>query len=218
MVPRDPSRNETTMAKFSLLPRNRGFFTLFDQAGANLVAISETLHEMLVGYPATRGLAGRIKELELAGDDITHRIVRLLNSTFVTPIDREDIYALTSRLDDICDYIDEAADEVVLYGVRTILPPALAQADVIRRACANLAVALERLDGMRDVSETLVEVHTLENEGDRLVRDAIAGLFSGGQDALLVIRWKDIYEQLEEAIDSCEQAAHVLESAYLKNA
>jgi uncharacterized protein Yka (UPF0111/DUF47 family) len=205
------------LVHFSLLPKNRGFFTLFDQAGDNLVAISEALHEMLTGFPATRGHAERIKQLEHAGDEITHQMVRLLNSTFVTPLDREDIYALTSKLDDICDFIDEAADEIVLYGVRHIMPPAVAQADVIRRACTCLAAALHRLDGMHDPHSPLVQVHTLENEGDRLVRDAVAELFSGGHDALVVIRWKDIYEQLEEAIDSCEQAAHVLESAYLKN-
>jgi uncharacterized protein Yka (UPF0111/DUF47 family) len=202
---------------FRLLPQNRGFFQLFDQAGTNLVAISEALHEMLAGFPATRGDVARIKQLEHAGDEITHQIVRLLNTTFVTPLDREDIYGLSSRLDDICDFIDEAADEIVLYGVRQILPRAVEQADVIRRACGHLAAALGCLDGLHDPQRHLLEVHTLENEGDRLVRDAIASLFSGGQDALVVIRWKDIHEQLEQAIDSCEQAAHVLESAYLKS-
>jgi hypothetical protein len=181
------------------------------------VAISEALHEMLVGFPETRGLFERIRALEHAGDEVTHDVVRLINSSFVTPLDREDLYALASRLDDICDAIDEAADDIVLYGVREIPPQAVAQADVIRRACAALAEAVPRLDGLRDASEQLVAVHTLENEGDVLVREAIAGLFSDGQDALVVIRWKDIHERLEEAIDSCEQAAHVLESVYLKN-
>jgi uncharacterized protein Yka (UPF0111/DUF47 family) len=203
--------------KLRLIPHNRQFFALLEQAAANLVAISEALYEMLAGFPATRDAALRIRELEHAGDELTHEIVRLLNSSFVTPLDREDLYALAARLDDVCDFIDEAAEDIVLYGVRQIAPEAIQQADVIRRACAVLAEGIERLDGMRDVGETLVTVHTLENEGDRIVRDAIARLFSEDADALVVIRWKDIHERLEQAVDSCEQAAHVLESAYLKN-
>jgi uncharacterized protein Yka (UPF0111/DUF47 family) len=205
------------LVKLRLIPQNRAFFALFHRAGANLVEISELLHEMLAEFPERNDLRERILDLEHTGDDITHEIVRQLDSTFVTPLDREDIYALATRIDDICDHVDEAADEIILYGVRRIPEQAVGQADVIHRACVALSHAIEGLDGMRDIHDHLLEVHTLENEGDRLVRDAIAKLFSDGEDALVVIRWKDIHEQLEDAVDSCEQVAHVLESAYLKN-
>ena len=205
------------MARLRLIPQNRQFFVLFNEAAANLIAISEVLHEMLAGFPETRDLAAQVHDLEHRGDEITHEIVRLLSSTFVTPLDREDLYALAGTLDDVCDYIDEAADEIILYGVRAVPPEALGQADVIRRACRCIAASIERLDGLRDATDQLVEIHTLENEGDRLEHDAVAKLFSGGHDALVVIRWKDIHERLEEAIDSCEHAAHVLETAYLKH-
>src|SRR4051794_23047594 len=133
---------------------------------------------MLAEFPERIDLRGRINDLEHEGDDITHEIVRLLNSTFVTPLDREDIYALATRIDDICDHVDEAADDVVLYGVRRVPEEAVGQADVVRRACVALAHAIEGLDGLRDINEHLLEVHTLENEGDQLVRAAIAKLFS----------------------------------------
>jgi predicted phosphate transport protein (TIGR00153 family) len=203
--------------KLRLIPQNREFYKLFDRAAANLVEISHLLHEMLAEFPERNDLRQEINDLEHRGDDITHDVIRLLNSTFVTPLDREDIYALATGIDDICDHVDEAADQILLYGVRRIPEQAVGQADVIQRACVALAHAIEGLDGLRDIQEWLLEVHTLENEGDRLVRDAIAKLFSDGEDALVVIRWKDIHEQLEHAVDSCERAAHVLESAYLKN-
>jgi predicted phosphate transport protein (TIGR00153 family) len=203
--------------KIRLIPQNREFFVLFNRAAANMIDISHALHEMLADFPERHELRDRIHDLEHRGDDITHEIVRLLNSTFVTPLDREDIYALATGIDDICDHIDEAADQIVLYGVRRIPEQAVGQAAVIERACVALAHAIEGLDGLRDIHEDLLAVHTLENEGDTLVRAAIAKLFSDGEDALQVIRWKDIHEQLEHAVDCCEKAAHVLESAYLKN-
>jgi uncharacterized protein Yka (UPF0111/DUF47 family) len=205
------------MPRVRLIPQNPEFFALFERAAANLIAISEALCEMLERFPDTAETAARIRGLEDAGDEITHDLVRLLESTFVTPLDREDIHALSGKLDDICDNVDEAADEIVLYGVRRIRPAATRQADVIKRACGEIATVLRRLDGLQDASEALVAIHTLENEGDRLEREAIASLFAGGEDALVVIRWKDIHERLEAAIDSCEQAAHVLESIYLKS-
>jgi predicted phosphate transport protein (TIGR00153 family) len=202
--------------RISLIPRNRQFQELLARAGRNLVEISEALCVLLDEFPETR-MATRIRELERAGDEITHEIVRMLNSTFVTPLDREDVYALSGKLDDVCDHVDEAADELVLYGVRHVRPAARAQADVIRRAAERLAAAIDRLDGLRDARDDLVAVHTLENEGDRLEREAIAELFAGGEDALVVIRWKDIHDRLEAAVDSCEQAAAVLETIYLKS-
>ena len=205
------------MPKFRLVPQNRGFYQLFDRAAANLVETSELLLELLQHYPDRRQLVGRIKDNEHVGDDLTHEIVRLLNQTFVTPIDREDMYDLASALDDICDFMDQVADELSLYGVDEVPPEAIEQAGVIHQAVVKLTEAIAGLDGLRDVSDHLVAIHTLEDEGDRIVRGAVARLFSNGMDPLIVIQWKDIHQDLEQAIDSCERAAHVLESVYLKN-
>ncbi len=205
------------MPRVPLFPRNPQFFALLDRASENLVEAADALHAMLAGFPEAGSLAERIHELERAGDEVTHDIVRLLDTTFVTPLDREDIHSLASSLDDVADHVDEAADDVVLYGVQRIPPVAVAQADLIRRACRYLQAAVGKLDGLHDVRSLLVEVHTLENEGDRLERAALGELFSDGQDALVVIRWKDIHEQLELALDACERVADVLERAYLKH-
>ena len=205
------------MPKFRLVPQNRRFYALFDRSAGNLVETAELLLELLQHYPARRELVGRIKDHEHVGDDVTHEIVLLLTQSFVTPIDREDMYDLVSALDDICDFMDQVADELSLYSVNEVQPEAIEQATVIHRSVIRLAQAIAGLEGLRDVGEHLVAIHTLEDDGDRIVRDAVARLFSNGMDPMVVIRWKDIYEDLEQAIDSCERAAHVLEGVYLKN-
>jgi uncharacterized protein Yka (UPF0111/DUF47 family) len=199
-----------------LVPRNHHLIELLAKAAQNLVAISDLLVELFSGFPASLPIAERIRELESVGDEFTHQLVRLLDNSFVVPYDREDLHALSGRLDDVCDHIDEAAGQMVVYGVRHIPETAVAQAIVVRDACRALASAVERMDDPASASSHLVEVHTLENAGDVLLREAIRDLFAGNTDALVVIRWKDIHEQLESAIDACESAAHVLESAFLK--
>ena len=124
---------------------------------------------------------------------------------------------ISAALDDVCDLMDQAADELDLYKVSEVRPAAVQQAGVIHRATSKLAEAIAGLDGLRDVRDLLVGIHTLEDEGDRIVRDAVARLFSNGMDPLTVIQWKDIHQDLEQAVDGCERAAHVLESVYLKN-
>jgi uncharacterized protein Yka (UPF0111/DUF47 family) len=199
-----------------LVPRNHHLTELLARASHNLVDISELLVELFTGFPASLPVADRIRELEAVGDELTHQLVRLLDDTFVVPYDREDLHALSGRLDDVCDHIDEAASQIVVYGVRHVPETAVAQAVVVRDACRALAHAVERMDDPAAASAHLVELHTLENAGDALLREAIGALFAGNTDALVVIRWKDIHEQLENAIDACESAAHVLESAFLK--
>lgn len=162
-------------------------------------------------------LIGRIKGLEHTGDRLTHDVVNLLNRTFVTPFDRDDIYRLAAALDDICDNVDEAADKLGSYGVKGVPDIARAQADVILRSAMKIDEAMQRLEGFRDSQEQLVELRALEDEGDVLVRDGVAELFRSGQDAISIIRWKDIHERLEEAVDACENAADVLEAILVKN-
>ena len=205
------------MAKIRLIPQTRGFYTLFDRAAQNLVTTAQLLLDLLESYPDRRDLVDRIKDHEHDGDSVTHEIVQLVNRTFVTPIDGEDIYDLATALDDVCDFMDQVADELNLYGVDEVPPEAVEQATVILKATTKLAEAIGRLEGLKDVSGLLVEIHTLEDEGDRIVRAATARLFRDGHDPLVVIRWKDIHEHLEMAVDSCERSAHVLESIYLKN-
>ena len=205
------------MPKIRLVPHNREFYSLFERAAANLVSAAQLLLELLEHYPDRKQLVAEIKDREHEGDRLTHEIVQQLHKSFVTPIDSEDIYDLATVLDDILDYIDQVADELNLYGVAEVPAEAIEQAGVILRATNKLVDAVASLDGLRDISALLVDLHTLEDDGDRLVRTATANLFSGGMDPLVVIRWKDIHADLEQAVDSCERAAHVLESVYLKN-
>ncbi|HUZ84830.1 MAG TPA: DUF47 family protein [Gaiellales bacterium] len=205
------------MPRIRLVPQTREFYALFDRSAANLVATAGLLLELLEHYPARRQLVDEIKDREHLGDRVTHEIVQLLHKTFVTPIDREDIYSLATALDDVCDFMDQVADELNLYGVEEVPPEAIEQAGVIFRATGKLADAIAGLNGLKEVGAHLVDLHTLEDDGDRIVRRAIARLFSEGVDPLVVVRWKDIHEHLEAAVDSCETAAHVLESVYLKH-
>jgi len=206
------------MARISLVPQKREFFVLYNQAAANAVEISRRLIELLDGFPETADEGMRdIKELEHNGDRITHDLVDLINRTFVTPFDRDDMYRLAGVLDDICDHVDDSAEKIVGYGAREIREQARQQAVVIHRAANKLSEAIDRLEGFRDSKRQLIELRELEDEGDRLARAAISDLFIGGADPVALIRWKDIHEQLEEAVDACENAADVLEAILVKN-
>ena len=204
--------------KLNLAPQNREFFTLLASASTNAVEIARLLAQLLDSFPDTGvELIRRIKDAEHAGDQLTRSVVDLLNRTFVTPFDRDDIYRLAAALDDICDHVDEAADDLALMGVKVVPPAAKEQASVILRSTIELADAVALLDGFKDSTAQLVKLRELEDEGDRLSREAIADLFRSGIDPLTIIRWKDIYERLEAAVDACENAADVLEAILVKN-
>jgi predicted phosphate transport protein (TIGR00153 family) len=206
------------MPRLAFVPKDRVFFDLFEEAGGNILRAADLLDQMLRSYPEQAELARDILICEQAGDRITHDIIRRLNETFVTPIDREDIYALASKLDDIVDYIEEVADYLGLYKVEAPMDQALQMAEVLHQSCRLVAEAMPRLRGFQDLSHYTVEINRLENDGDRIVREAIASLFNDGIDPMVVIRWKDIFERLEAAIDATEQVAFILESIALKNA
>ena len=205
------------MARISLVPQNREFFRLFSHAAANAVGISQLLCRLVDEFPTDGDLLREIKDFEHEGDRVTRELVDLLNRTFVTPFDRDDIYNLAGAIDDVCDHVDEAAGNIAGYGVKEIRPQAKEQAHVILRSAEKLNDAVNRLEGFKDSSRQLHELRDLEDEGDRLNRAAVAELFSSEQDPLVVIRWKDIHEQLEEAVDACENAADVLEAILVKN-
>lgn len=207
------------MVRFSFGPKDRVFFELLREAGENALRTARLLKDMLEQWPD--GKEGRGREILLAeheGDRITHDIVQRLNSTFVTPFDREDIYGLATKLDDVVDYIEEAADFLNLYQIEAPMQQAVDLAQVLVDACEQLALALGGLDGFSGLDRYWVEVHRLENDGDKISRDAVASLFASGIDPMVVIRWKDIIEVLEKAIDSTETSAHIIEGVVIKNA
>jgi predicted phosphate transport protein (TIGR00153 family) len=205
------------VARFSLLPRDRTFFDLFIQAGQNSLHAARLLDEMMNTWPDSGGLSRSIVEAEQEGDRITHEIIKRLNSTFVTPIDREDIYGLATQMDDIVDFTEEAADFLGLYKIEAPMEQAQALTKVLVASCEQLAMGLEGLPSFKDLDRYWIEIHRLENDGDRISRDAVASLFSNGIDPMIVIRWKDMFAVLEEAIDATETAAQILEGIVIKN-
>jgi uncharacterized protein len=200
-----------------LTPQKREFFDLFNEAALNAREISRLLVELLEGWPGSRDLLLDIRAAEHEGDRLTHQVIDLLNRTFVTPFDRDDMYRLATVIDDICDHVDEAADDIDAYEVTDVPPRARDQGEVIYRAASRLYEAIELLEGFGDAHKHLHALRELEDEGDRLSREAVADLFRSGRDPLTIIRWKDIHEQLEEATDACENAADVLEAILVKN-
>jgi uncharacterized protein len=204
---------------FSFAPRDRVFFDQLREAGENALRSAHLLREMLERWPDTRGsLARDILKAEQEGDRITHDIVQRLNATFVTPFDREDIYGLATQLDDVVDYVEEAADFLGLYKIEAPMQQAHELAEVLVRCCEQLAGALADLRGFKNLDHYWIEIHRLENDGDRIYRDAVASLFANGIDPMVVIRWKDIFAVLERAIDATETAAHIIEGVVIKNA
>jgi len=198
-------------------PRDRVFFELFEEAGQNILRAADLLDRMLRNYPDSKELARDILICEQEGDRITHDIISRLNHTFVTPIDREDILALASALDDIVDFTEEVADYLGLYKIEAPMDQAIRLAHVLLQASEQVAQAIPRLRGFRDLPHYTVEINRLENEGDRITREAVASLFQNGIDPMVVIRWKDLFERLEEAIDAAEHVANILEGIVIKN-
>jgi uncharacterized protein len=198
-------------------PKEREFFDLFEEAGANIVRSAELLERMLEQWPDGAELGREVVVCEQEGDRITHDIIQRLNSTFVTPIDREDIYALASALDDIVDFIEETADFLSLYRIEASMDKATEMAKILHQSTRAIAGAIPRLRTFKDIRHYTVEVNRLENDGDRVLREALASLFERGIDPMLVIRWKDIFERLEDGIDSTERVANILEGIVIKN-
>jgi predicted phosphate transport protein (TIGR00153 family) len=172
---------------------------------------------MLRDFPERSALAREILICEQEGDRITHDIIQRLNQTFVTPLDREDIHELASALDDVVDYTEEVADYLGLYKIEAPMEQAQQLARVLHEAAGQIAQAMPRLRGFKNLSHFTVEINRLENDGDRITREAIASLFDNGIDPMVVIRWKDIFERLEEAIDATEHVANILEGVVIKN-
>ena len=205
--------------RIALTPRTSAFYDLFARAGANALEAARRAETRFREYPDSSVSQADVKAIESAGDAITHDLIQLLNTQYVTPFDREDIYQLATAIDDVVDHIDEASDLLDLYAVEQPARQALEQCRILVAAVEQLSRALSSLKGMRGVQDALVQVKQMEDEGDRVVRDAIGSLFHDSRtDPLVVIRWKDIFESLEDALDACETVANVLGNIVVKNA
>jgi uncharacterized protein Yka (UPF0111/DUF47 family) len=205
--------------RLALVPRPTEFYDLFTQAGANALEAARKAETRFREHPNSSVTQADLKGFEHAGDQITHDIIQLLNTQYVTPFDREDIYELATAIDDVVDLIDEACDMLELYGVESAARQAIEQCRILVAATEYLAAALADLKPRRRVQQDLVALKAMEDEGDRVLRDAIADLFRDSRiDPLVVIRWKDIFEGLEDAIDACETAANVIGNIIVKDA
>jgi uncharacterized protein Yka (UPF0111/DUF47 family) len=205
--------------RISLTPRTTEFYALFGRAGGNALEAARLVERRFREYPSSGVTQEQVKAVETAGDGLTRDLINLLNTQYITPFDREDIFLLATEIDDVVDYLEEASDRLGLYGVEMPTRHAVEQCAVIVRACEQLAIACENLKGMRGVQDSLIELTRLEDEGDGILRDALAALFRDERiDPLIVIRWKDIYEGLERALDACETTANVIANIVVKNA
>ncbi len=203
--------------RLALVPRTTEFYALFTRAGENMLETARLAQRRFQEAPQPQVAQKEVKQLENRGDEITREIVELLNTQYVTPFDREDIYRLAKEIDDVVDFIENASDLLGLYKVDALMEQSLEQCRVLVQATEHLAKALAELRRVRRAEPHIVEVKRLEDEGDRIVRAAIAALFDDGVDTLTVIRWKDIFEALEDAIDACETAADLVGNIVVKN-
>ncbi len=205
-----------TPVAIRLTPQDHAFYELLAAGGANLAAGAEVLAELLEPEANRPQLAARMRELEHAGDTVTHRILRQLNTSFVTPFDREDIYRLASALDDVIDAVEAAADFVVLADVGRLPPLMAEQIHLLQRSADETAEAMSRLRTLSDLEPYWIEVNRLENEADRVYRKLLSRLFSGDYDALTMAKLREVADGFEEAADALEKVAHAVETIAVK--
>ena len=206
---------------FGLIPKEEKFFSMFREMTQKILEGAEILKDMLDNFRDPAESQRRIKDAEHEGDQLTHQLINKLNQSFITPFDREDIYALTSALDNILDLIDTSAHHIITYRAEKTTAIAKELAFIILQGCRTIDKAVSVLDGKAEhqhISEFCVEINSLENEADRVCRDAIADLFDNEKDPIQLIKWKAIYEALETVTDKIEDAANILESIVVKNA
>ncbi|MBI1893150.1 MAG: DUF47 domain-containing protein [Candidatus Rokubacteria bacterium] len=203
---------------FNLIPREEKFFDLFERQSENIVAASRVLREMMARFEEAPAFARQIVDLEHAGDTLTHELVRKINTTFVTPIDREDIYALASRLDDVLDLIEAVSDRLILYKIKAPTEGARQLAEIIEQSAEETDKAVRCLRTLSPFyHKHCIEVNRLENEADRIYKSLVADLFEN-EDPVAIFKWKELYETMEEVTDRCEDVVNVIEGIALKNA
>jgi uncharacterized protein len=204
--------------RFRLVPRDETFYEMFARLSRKVVEAGHAYRDLIAEYQDVARKAERLRDLEHEADEVTHEIMKRLNTVFVTPLDHEDIHRLASGLDDVVDHIEAAADLFVLHKIEQPLPEMKAQADVLVDTCEVTRRAIETLPRFGELERHWVEVNRLENDGDRIYRRAIAGLFGGDHKAMDVLKWKDIIDEAEGAIDQLEDVANMLEAIALKHA
>jgi uncharacterized protein len=202
--------------RLRLIPREESFFDLFEELALKVAEGAETLLELLRNYADLDRKAGRVVDIEHEGDELTHEVMRRLNTTFVTPFDREDIHRLATQLDDVLDHIEAAAEYLQLHQIEEPLPQMISLATTLATASRHTADAMPGLRKMSNLEVYWVEINRLENEGDRSYRRTIAELFSGDYRAMDVLKWKDVIEEIEHGIDRLEDVANTVESIVLK--
>ena len=202
--------------RLRLTPRDTSFYDHFSTAAQNLVTGGRLLREILAEGADRHALAKQLRDVEHSSDDVTHTVMRRLNSTFVTPFDREDIYRLANRLDDVMDHMEAAADLVVLYELDELPPEYLRVVEIIEAAAQRTAEAMPRLRGLKDLESYWIEVNRLENEADQIYRRTVAHLFGGSFDALTALKLKDVADELEAAADALEDVADAVETIAVK--
>src|SRR5215210_1814657 len=204
--------------RFRLIPRERSFFPLFEQAADNLHEATIRLKDELTEFADIEVKHKAVGDCEHAGDELTKHILRRLHSTYITPFDREDIHSLTERIDDVVDLIHDASELLVLHNIDVVLPELIEMGDLLEQAAAAATSLIKKLEGLRNLGPELEAIDTLESQADRIYRRTVAHLFSGDYDPRDILRWKDIVEALESAINGVEDIADVVHSIALKHA
>ncbi len=205
------------MPKFSLFPREEDFFALFRKQSAFVRQSARMLHEMASNYDRLEERTRQLKAVEHEADVVTHELMARLNKTFITPIEREDIYDLASNLDDVVDAVEALGSRFLLYGVRQVTPEAVKLTEIIAAASDQIDEAVTSLKDSKNLMPHLVEINRLENEADGITRQVMGDLFSGRHEVLDVLRWREIYGRLEATADKCEDVANTIEAIVLKN-
>ncbi len=205
------------MPSFSLIPKKNIFFTQFSQHAQNSLEAAQALESLFSDFTDVEKKVRDIHAIEHYGDKLTHEIMKELSATFVTPLDREDIAGLASRIDDVADVAYDVAELVNLYKVTSVRPGALRQAKTLVSAAAEMVQMMNNLQGLRDLDAHWIKLHTFENEGDQIFREAVAELFANETNAIEIIKWKDIHSLIEVALDRCEDVANIVETIKIKH-
>lgn len=205
--------------RLSLTPRTGEFYVLFARAAENALDVARLVDRRFREHPNSGITQEQVKAAETVNDGVTRDLITLLNTQYLTPFDRNDIYMLAIEIDDVVDELEEASDLLGLYGIELPTKHAVQQTGILVLACEQLMIACDNLKGFAGVNEALIELKRLEDEGDLIHREGLASLFrDDGIDPLMVIRWKDVYDRLERALDSCETAANTIANIVVKNA
>lgn len=205
------------MPRFSLMPKKSIFFTQFSQHAQNALEAAEALDRLFGDFTDVEKKVREIHAIEHYGDKLTHEIMRQLNETFVTPLDREDIIGLASKIDDVTDVSYDVSELVHLYQVQTIRPGAARQTKALVAAATEMVAMMANLPGLKDLESHWIKLHTYENEGDQIFREVVAELFANETNAIEIIKWKDIHSLIEVALDRCEDVANIVETIKIKH-